>query len=359
MSRKGYFREYRRLHGEDINAKRRKNYRKKIEQGQRPLFDEESAVQGFDDEQQTFKSCENKNTSAIADEHGSRSENTIEEEFAMAGGCEGQCFFACSPSMVQAEDNSGSGDDTTNILPFQSRTTGTTSTTPEKKSHTASRTTGDGTTTGSDNMGFGFVVLIFALLTGNTFFLITEQSGLYTAFGYTEEQSWFIAILSELMLVVLSGCATRTTHPLWKSVLLGGCATMTFVVVSVLDSSAQHRGGKIAQQTEEVTRAKKELETLEALEATALEVIARYDPKVYPTKITALMAKLEAPGPEGYSRRIREASKELATLAESSALADITELLLWQRRVMMFVNLILSGYLGFLLKGCVRRKAMQ
>ena len=44
MSRKDYFREYRRLHGEDINAKRRKNYRKKVEQGQRPLFDEEFAV---------------------------------------------------------------------------------------------------------------------------------------------------------------------------------------------------------------------------------------------------------------------------------------------------------------------------
>ena len=121
-------------------------------------------------------------------------------------------FFVCSPSMVQADHNSGSGDDTTNILPFQSRTTGTTRTTPEKK-RTQLRTTGDGTTTGSDKY-IGFVVLIFALLAANTFFLITEQSGLYTAFGYTEEQSWFIAILSDLCLLCYPGVNTHNTPSL-------------------------------------------------------------------------------------------------------------------------------------------------
>ena len=56
------------------------------------MFDEESAAQVFDNEQQIFKSCDNKNTSVIANEHGSSSKTLMEEEFAMAGGRKDNVF---------------------------------------------------------------------------------------------------------------------------------------------------------------------------------------------------------------------------------------------------------------------------
>ena len=200
---------------------------------------------------------------------------------------------------------------------------------------------------------------ILVLLAMNTFFLIAEQFSLYQAMGYGLRMAVLISVLTEGLLIGFSVLTSWTNNWLWKSVLLTCCVLTCFVVVNILESSVNHRGTVAAEQSGRAERLKKSIASLEKLEATALAVIERYDPKTHPTKIKSLMAELEAPGPEGYSRRLREASKELTTLAESSALADITELLLWQRRAMMFVNLILSGYLGFLLKGCVRRKAMQ
>ena len=119
-----------------------------------------------------------------------------------------------------------------------------------------------------------------------------------------------------------------------------------FVVVNILESSVNHRGTVAAEQSGRAERLKKSIASLEKLEATALAVIERYDPRTHPTKIKSLMAELEAPGPEGYSRRLREANSELDKI--SAAGFGHTEALLRQRQVAMLCNLVLSGFLGFL-----------
>lgn len=175
---------------------------------------------------------------------------------------------------------------------------------------------------------------------------LSETGVRYLALGYGYKMAVLIALLTECLLISLSLLSAWTVDLIWKGALLTCCVLTCFVVVNILDSSARHRSDAAAQKSEQVERLKKEIATLEALEGTALALIKKYDPKVYPTKINALMAQLEAPDSRGYSRRLREANAKLETITAVGS--GDSGALIWQRRVAMLCNLVLAGFLGYL-----------
>ena len=119
---------------------------------------------------------------------------------------------------------------------------------------------------------------------------------------------------------------------------------MVAVMVGVLDSSAKNRSNAAVKQTQEAKNITDEINTLKKLREPILARIEKLDPKVYPTKISRLSAQLTTP-PEGYSYKIDQLTTKLATI--STAEAD-TSKLVWQRRAALFINLLLSAFLGFL-----------
>ena len=128
---------------------------------------------------------------------------------------------------------------------------------------------------------------------------LSETGVRYLALGYGYKMAVLIALLTECLLISLSLLSAWTVDLIWKGALLTCCVLTCFVVVNILDSSARHRSDAAAQKSEQVERLKKEIATLEALEGTALALIKKYDPRVYPTKIKALMAQLETPDSRG------------------------------------------------------------
>ena len=74
--------------------------------------------------------------------------------------------------------------------------------------------------------GFGvlcYSVLIAIFICTNTYFLVSEQQNLYISLGYSVAQSWFIALLMESTIVLLSGAASFTHNLFWKVALYACC----------------------------------------------------------------------------------------------------------------------------------------
>ena len=190
----------------------------------------------------------------------------------------------------------------------------------------------------------GMSLLILTFLGFNTYFLVSEQQSLYTSMSYSAGMALLIAGLSEASLILLSSMASWVNNLEWKIGLTTGMVAMVAVMVGVLDSSAHHRSSTAARQTKEAQNIEKQLITLRALEAPILARIEKLDPQVYRTEISRLSAQLTTP-PNGYSYKIDQLSTKLATI--STAEAD-TSKLVWQRRAALFINLLLSAFLGFL-----------
>ncbi|MFK7826566.1 MAG: hypothetical protein AB8G05_20665, partial [Oligoflexales bacterium] len=149
-------------------------------------------------------------------------------------------------------------------------------------------------------------------------------------------------VLSEASLILLSVMASLTSKFEWKLLLTTTMLAMVAVMVGVLDSSAKNRSNTAAKQSQEARNVEKQLATLRALQAPILAQIKSLDPEVYPTKISRLSSKLTN-RPEGYSYKIDQLSNRLATI--NTAEAD-TSKLIWQRRVSLLINLVLSAFLG-------------
>ena len=190
----------------------------------------------------------------------------------------------------------------------------------------------------------GASILILTFLGFNTYFLVSEQQSLYTSMSYSASMALMIALLSEGSLILLSTMASWTPNLEWKLGLMAGMLVMVAVMVGVLDSSAQNRSNTAARQTQEAKNIEKQIATLRALEAPILARIEKLDPQHYRTEISRLSSQLTTP-PNGYSYKIEQLSNKLATISTSNA--DTTKLI-WQRRAALFINLLLSAFLGFL-----------
>jgi hypothetical protein len=193
-----------------------------------------------------------------------------------------------------------------------------------------------------------YTLMIIAFLGFNTFFLISEQSSLYLSLGYSAVMAWLIAILMESALLLFSYISSWSGSWFWKVILYAGCGMIAIVVVQVLDASAQHRGAEKIAGSERAAMLRKEISTLETLEAAALASIKGLDPKVYPTKISRLAGKLNSPGFEGYTYRLGILRGKLAGIKGTASVEAEISLMKWQRRVLVLCNIILASFLGFL-----------
>jgi len=375
MSRKSYQQKYFQENKEKILARRKELRLKKRHGNQQELFSE-SAAQPGKVEQQTVSSCEEANELSISNvEELFPVKAETETGYAMAGGME-PAEVGAGSSRITRENTISTPRQISSIFSAVDRRSvdqvKVDSPNPVKvdqpvvDSNVRSVDHGsvdqrmvDQKVVSADNQAafligegrrplshFFISAGILALLGANTFFLVAEQFSLYLAMGYGFNMAVMIAVLTEALLIAFSLLTSWTNNLLWKSALLICCVLTCFVVVDILESSVQHRGNVAAQKSDKAERLKKSIARLEELEGTALAIIKKYDPQVYPTKIKSLMAELESPGPEGYSRRLREANARLDKI--SAAGSDHTEALLRQRQVAMLCNLLLSGYLGFL-----------
>ena len=204
---------------------------------------------------------------------------------------------------------------------------------------------------GKPRKGFGvlcYSVLIAIFICTNTYFLIGEQQNLYMSLGYSVAQSWFIALLMEATIVLLSATASFTHNIFWKVALYGCCALSCYVAVGVLESSSENRShNKIAASAQSL-QLQKEIATLEAKERTALAIISNLDPKIYPTKIIRLTQQLENNDMGGYSFQLREARASLGELRNISTSANEIFILSLQRKIALLCNIVLAGFLGYL-----------
>lgn len=187
------------------------------------------------------------------------------------------------------------------------------------------------------------VVSIFLAL--NVFFLTSEQFTMYRSMGYGWFMAILIALLTEAATLLLSGLASWTYSLLWKVLLVIGCSANVAVIGMMLDYSAQHRGIVLAEQSEQVKRIKSEIRKLEILEAPVLARIESLNPTKYKTEIDKLSNNLQAPN--GYSHRIGELNRKLESISVNSTSLQV-EAMRWQRGVAIAVNLILSGFIGFM-----------
>lgn len=193
-----------------------------------------------------------------------------------------------------------------------------------------------------------YSALIAIFICTNTYFLIGEQQNLYMSLGYSIAQSWFIALLMESTIVLLSGTASFTHNLFWKVALYTCCALSCYVAVGVLESSSQNRSrNKIAASAKSI-QLQKEIATLEAKEKTAMTIISNLDPKIYPTRIKRLTQRLENNEMGGYSFKLRQARHSLSELGNVSTSAKEIFILSLQRKIALLCNIVLAGFLGYL-----------
>ena len=134
----------------------------------------------------------------------------------------------------------------------------------------------------------------------------------------------------------------------WKVFLYAGCLGTGIVIVGLLNSSVDNRALEKMAGSEQAAMLKKEIKTQEALEGTALAIIANLDASVYPTRISRLKAQLNNPGPEGHTHRLGKLREKLARLSASGNVAAEVRVLQWQRWASMGWNVLLAGFLGYL-----------
>ena len=188
---------------------------------------------------------------------------------------------------------------------------------------------------------------IILFLIANTTFLVAEQMSLYQSFGYSLAWSGVIAILTELALIGFSALGSAAKGFWRKLVLYGICGLTGLVIWQLLNVSVADRAGQKMSSSETAEMLKKEIVSLEAQEATALQIINNLDPSTHPTKINRLTAKLNGQSSEGFSRMLREARKKLAELRSTSGSLAQVQVLQWQRWLAMLWNIVLGSCLGY------------
>ena len=195
-----------------------------------------------------------------------------------------------------------------------------------------------------------FFLLLF--IAGNTAFLVMEQHFLYKTFGYNTPIAVAIAILTEGAVVLLSYFACTVESKKWKIGLYAGLVFAVVVLHGLVTTGAKDKGSEQISNQEEVVRLKKRLATFESLEDQSLARISNIDKDKYPTLIASLTAKLNKPGPEGYSHKISELRSELRNVGQTSGaqlISDKTDILVRQREMALMLNLVFAHLLGFLL----------
>ncbi len=384
MSRKDYHQEYFQKNKEKINARNRRNYLAKKESHQTQLLlpqEEESAAPPSKAEQQTTESRKESSSESISNVEDLFPEKPEFSEFAMVGNGLIRGPETDPRRTTQTQHSSSSQGDARDISIVEGKTMRVVTDPVLKDGNVEGNEPNvvgkvlkdtivvgnkpDVEVNGADlckndsafRIGEGaarrplshFTISagILILLSANTFFLVSEQAGLYESLGYQDRMPLFLAILTEVFLITLSLLGNWTNDPVWKIALFSACGMTVAVILNVLDASAQHRGAEKMAQSEQVIAAKKRIAALEPLEAAALAAINDLDPKVYPTKIRELSRRLNTPGSEGYSLKIENLRKELAGKTATSQISE-TRVMIWQRRVSMACNLILSGFLGSL-----------
>lgn len=197
------------------------------------------------------------------------------------------------------------------------------------------------------------IALFIAVFLGfNTLFLVSEQVSLYTSLGYSGMLATLIAVLTESALVSFSLMASWAKDYLWKFLLYAGCSVTAVIVIGVLDSSVKNRAAEKIRNYEQAEMLKKQILSLEAMEATALQSIANLDGRLYPTKIRRLTARLNSSGSEGYTRELRDLRERLSGVSLGNpAVRNEIKILQWQRWVAMLWNILMAGFLGSLLGG--------
>jgi len=203
---------------------------------------------------------------------------------------------------------------------------------------------------GKSFLTYFFSLCMIIFLGFNTAFLVLEQSSLYTSLGYTGTIALMIAVLTESALILFSTMAAWSPGWIWKAGLYGGMLGTGFVIFSLLNVSVENRAAGKVSNSEQAEMLKKEIVTQEALEATALAIIDNLDPRVYPTRISLLKAKLNGPGPEGHTFRLGQLRERLATLSATGTVQAEIQVLQWQRWASMVWNVLLAGFLGYLWK---------
>ncbi|MCB9229215.1 MAG: hypothetical protein H6618_06350 [Deltaproteobacteria bacterium] len=374
MSRAEYYREYRRRKNRQINSKRRDNRRKQTESVQVPLFDEtgESAANPAKDARQTS----GKYKQQLAEESLSNLRELFPEEaeireelFAVASG--DQHFRGPDrPRLYDVAEKSGPAR-TTRQAPytFTANVASTAAQQPEDPKvatwhntemaqqrnnetaqHVAQQSRWHNTEMAQQTRKplsvLGATMAIVTLMVANTFFLIMEQISLYQALGYSAGMAGFVAVLTECSLVLLSGLGGWTQNIIWRGILYSACTMMLMVVLQLLDASASHRSSTIARHSEQSKNLRKELIALEALRDPIIARISSLDPNHYRSEIDRLTAKLES-RPDGLSYKIADVRDQLARLS-SGGLSGSSAAMIWQRRAIIAINLILSAFLGFL-----------
>lgn len=205
----------------------------------------------------------------------------------------------------------------------------------------------------------GFFIIVF--LGFNTFFLVSEQVSLYTSLGYSGMLATLIAVLTEAALVSFSLMASWAKDYLWKFLLYAACSVTAVIVLGVLDSSVKNRALEKVRNSEQVEMLKKQINSLEALEATALGIISSIDAEIYPTKINRLMGQLNSPVSEhGYTYQLGQLRKQLAEVSVGTESVQQEILVMkWQRWGAMLWNILMAAFLGFLLAGQKRESLVK
>ncbi len=204
---------------------------------------------------------------------------------------------------------------------------------------------------------YAIAMFIAVFLGFNTFFLVSEQVSLYTSLGYSGMLATLIAVLTESALVSFSLMASWAKDYFWKFLLYAGCSVTAVIVIGVLDSSVKNRAAEKIRNSEQAEMLKKQILSLEAMEATALGIITSIDAKVYPTRVNRLMGQLNSPVSEhGYTYQLGQLRKQLAEVSvDTESVQQEIWVMKWQRWGAMLWNILMAAFLGFLLAGQKRK----
>lgn len=196
------------------------------------------------------------------------------------------------------------------------------------------------------------ILLVLAFLFANTFFLVSEHSGFYQSLGYSFAFAWFIAATMEFAMLLLPSLAAGV-EGLWKIILMAVLGVCVVVSFQVLDESARERGRELTSQDNRVKRLQESREALKSVQAPIIARIKFLDPNHNRTEINRLTSKLEN-RQNGISHKISQIDAELDKLVESRSGSAAVAVMLWQRRALLLVNLVLAGFLGALRKKGIR-----
>ncbi len=341
------WREYRRVNRVRINETRRRKKQEKLESEKfrlmKPLALETAALPAKTG-QQSISAVKNTDTASVAQFRSEQPAQTAQESgFAMASGISFQAQVPRQAALWVVPEPGSTTQTAQDCEAPELHEGRSCAKVTKKQSALLIRKQAE-----KPFLTYFFSLCIIIFLGFNTAFLVLEQSGLYTSLGYSGAMAMMIALLTECALVLFSALASWAPGWIWKAGLYAGCLVTGFVVFNLLSVSVENRASKKLAGSEQAEILKKEIATFETLETAAIASIKNLNPSLYPTKINRLMAKLNAPGPEGFTFRLGKLREKLAGLSASGSVQKEIQVLQWQRWAAMLWNFLLAGFLGFL-----------